>query len=89
MQARETSAVGDERPNVLLLDESSGTHVAHVESVDLLAGDLGILNGHHSGLSDHVAQRDIPSLSELGAAHTNYGYGSHILSLPLCLAYMA
>ena len=76
-------------PDVLLLDEPAGAHVAYVKSVDLLAGDLGIPNGHHTGLSDHVAQRDIPSLSELGAAYTNYGYGSHILSLPLCLAYMA
>jgi hypothetical protein len=89
VQARQAGAVCDKRPDMFLLYESAAAHIAHIESVDLLTYDLGILNGQDSGFRDHVAQRDIPSLSELGATDTNNGYRPHILSLPLCLAYMA
>jgi len=89
MKPGQPGAVGDESPYVLLLYKTAAAHIAYIEGIDLLTTDLGIIYGQHTCLGDHIAQRDIPSLPEFGAAYTDYGYGSHTLSLPLCLAYMA
>ncbi|VVB69407.1 Uncharacterised protein [uncultured archaeon] len=89
MHPGESSTIGDQCPDMLLLHKSPAAHVSREEGIDLLACDFGIFYGQYPGLADHVAQRNVPALSELGATHTDNGYRSHILSLPLCLAYMA
>jgi hypothetical protein len=89
MQSRQAGAVGDQGSDMLLLYEPPAAHVAHIEGVYLLTGDLCVLNRQDPCLGDHVAQGRVPSLPELGATYTNNRYRPHILSLPLCLAYIA
>jgi hypothetical protein len=71
MQPGEACAVGDQSPDMLLLNKSPAAHIAHIEGIYLLTADLCIINGQDPCLSDHIAQRAVPSLPEPGAAHTN------------------
>jgi hypothetical protein len=45
VKSGESSAVCDQGPYVLLFDEAATAHVSNVKGIDLLADNIGIVNG--------------------------------------------
>ncbi len=54
--------------DVLLLDEPPGGHVADVQRVDVLAGQVGVVDRRQAGLYADLAEGQVPQLAELGVA---------------------
>ena len=75
--AGHSGVVRDERIDVLLVDEAPGGHVSDVQRIDLVAGEVRILDGLHPGLDPEGPEGFVPKLTELGDSRSYDCYFPH------------
>ena len=77
---RHSRVVGDQRVDVLLLDELPGGHVPDEHSVDLATGQVGVAYGLDAGLDADGPERFVPELAELGDSGPYDCYVPHVIT---------